>query len=158
MRTSFGIIIIHDTCYIIVWKERNPPWTLNRGGGAGSPTGCLTGILAWQPRAKWSNLMDDSCVLQLKIITVFFPHFVSPLAADNAIRSAPSSVRQEGGPFSPHPPDAFDVHARKGFRETAFFLPSFSFLLPPSRSYLTLSPSLSLSLALHSRSFEAFFF
>lgn len=101
-------------------------------GGAGSPMGCLTGILAWQPRAKWSNLMDDSCVLQLKIITVFFPHFVSPLAADNAIRSAPSSVRQEGGPFSPHPPDAFDVHARKGFRETAFFLPSFSFLLPPA--------------------------
>lgn len=87
--------------------------------------------------------MDDSCVLQLKIITVFFPHFVSPLAADNAIRSAPSSVRQEGGPFSPHPPDAFDVHARKGFRETAFFLPSFSFLPPPSRSYLT--PSFFLS-------------
>lgn len=81
--------------------------------------------------------MDDSCVLQLKIITVFFPHFVSPLAADNAIRSAPSSVRQEGGPFSPHPPDAFDVHARKGFRETAFFLLLLS--LPPSRSYLTLS-------------------
>lgn len=60
----------------------------------------------------------------IKNYNSFFPHFVSPLAADNAIRSAPSSVCQEGGPFSSHPPrpDAFDVYARKGFRETVFFL------------------------------------
>lgn len=78
----------------------------------------------------------------IKNYNSFFPHFVSPLAADNAIRSAPSSVCQEGGPFSSHPPrlDAFDVYARKGFRETVFSSPSFIPSLAPAflSTWLTL--------------------
>ena len=104
--------------------------------------GRLTGNLAWQPRAKWSNLTDDSCARSpIKNYNSFFPSFrfssrgrITQLGARLRVRA------KRADRFSPHPPrpDAFDVHARKGFRETApFFL---RLRLPQSPPHSTLVP------------------